>query len=263
VVYSSEGHIYTYDVELGTTPVPLTVEGNNTRPVFSPDGTQVAFSSVRNGTDGVDLWVKTLDDDAPARSIIRLEGDQRLTQWPLDTLLVFEQRPNPSDLWMVNLSDPDSATAEVYLPLEADLDHIKVSPDGTLAAYTSDESGREEVYIRSFPDPGEGTLVSEGLAEYPFWSPDGDIVYYWRDDGPVSTFMAVRIQRGPTPGVLSRDSLFTGAYNRIRSDLHPGGDRVVVAQDVGTASALEGAPEPGRFIMVTNFFEELRQRLGN
>ena len=51
VVFVSEGQIYTYNVSLGTTPRQLTFEGNNGWPVFSPDGTRVAFSSLRDGTD--------------------------------------------------------------------------------------------------------------------------------------------------------------------------------------------------------------------
>ena len=111
VVYSNEGQIYTYNVALGTTPRQLTFEGQNNRPVFSSDGSRVAFSSTRNGTDLRDLFVKTLDDDAPARSIITLEGQEYPTQWPSDTLIVFEQAPNPSDLWMLNMSDPDDPRA--------------------------------------------------------------------------------------------------------------------------------------------------------
>ena len=91
-----------------------------------------------------------------------------MIQWPSDTLIVFERGQGGNrDLWMVNLSDLDSATAEPYLSSEADLQRISVSPDGTLAAYRSDESGDDEIYIRSFPDPGERTLVSQGDASEP------------------------------------------------------------------------------------------------
>ena len=155
VVYQSTGEgdqdpdIYTYNVELGTTPRKLTFEGTNRRPVFSADGTHVAFASRREGTDGFDLFVKTLGDDASATSLITLAGDELSTQWPSDALIVFEQGPNPSDLWMLDLSDPDSPRAEVYLPLEADLDNIVVSRDGTLAAYCN------AVYYRLPSSPDE------------------------------------------------------------------------------------------------------------
>ena len=245
VVYASDSDIYTYNVELGTTPRQLTFNGINRRPVFSADGTRVAFSSSRDGTDRFDLFVKT--------------------QWPSDTLIVFEQAPNPSDLWILDLSDRDSPRAEVYLPLEADLDDIVVSRDGALAAYGSNETGGDEVYIRSFPEPGERTPVSQGGGQYPFWSPDGNTVYYWTPAvSGESTFMAARIQRNPTPVVLPRDSLFTGDYLQALSDLHPDGDRLVVPQAVTAATNVEaGAPEPPRLILVQNFFEELKARVPN
>ena len=266
VAYESSQNIYTYNVALGTTPRQLTFEGNNTDPVFSPDGSSVAFRSTRLGTDGPDLFVKALTDDTPARSIMTLDGGQFPTQWPSDTLIVFKSNAGagaPDDLWMLNLADPDSAVAVEYLSAEADLRDMVVSRDGTLAAYSSNESGAREVYIRSFPDPGERTPVSQGGGVEPSWSRDGNTVYYWRSESPgVWTFMAARIQRQPTAVVVLRDSSFTGDY--VAGDLHPDGDRLVVVQNVTAATDPdEGATEPLRFLVVTNWFEELRQRMGN
>jgi len=278
VVYSavmegdSDPDIYTYDVRLATTPRQLTFEGQNRFPVFSPDSTRIAFASLRDGTDAFDLFVKRLEDDEPATSVITLPIHQIPTQWPSDGLIVFEESPSfdaAADLWMLDLTDPENPVAVEYLSSEANLRDIMVSPDGTLAAYTSDETGTNEVYIRSFPEPGERTPVSQGGGEFPFWSPGGDIVYYWMLAGDISNisgdaFVAARIQRNPTPVVLSRDSLFTGNYYRPASDLHPEGDRLVVAQTVAAATNLEGgASDPERFLVVVNWFEELRQRMGN
>lgn len=266
----SDSDIYTCDVELGTTPRQLTFEGTNGRPVFSPDGTRVMFASRREGTDGYDLFVKTLGDDAPARSIISLAGDEFATQWPSDMLVVFEHGPGvtATDLWMLDLSDPDSPRAEVYVPLEADLDDMVVSRDGTHAAYASNESGRDEVYIRSFPEPGERTLVSQGGGAIPFWSSDGNTVFYWTEPaaaavGAEDFFIAARIRQEPTPVVLSRDTLFTGDYVQFSSDLHPDGDRLLVPQLVGAATAPEGAAPASERFVVVNWFEGLRQRMGN
>ena len=138
--------------------------------------------------------------------------------------------------------------------------------NGTLAANHSNESGANEVYIRSFPDPGERTPVSQGGGVAPSWSQDGNTVYYWRTQSPVVwTFMAARIQRQPTPVVLSRDSLFTremvvtSGGNLVAYDLHPEGDRLIVAQ-TATGTVSEGdAAEAERLILVQNFFEELRR----
>ena len=162
VVYESFLQIYTYSVTLGTTPRQLTFAGNNSDPVFSPDGTRVAFSSFRQGTDNVDLFVKDLSDDSPPRSVLTLDGAQWVMQWPSDTLIVFEhQESGVSDLWMVNISDPDNPIAEAYLSSEADLRSIRVSPDGTHAVYGSNESDEYQFYIRSFPEPGQQTVVPQ------------------------------------------------------------------------------------------------------
>ncbi len=260
VVYESVGQIYTYNVTLGTTPRQLTFQGINERPVFSPDGTRVAFSTGRVGTDAADLFVKDLNDDSPPRPITTLDGNQYMTQWPADTLILFESgQGGGSDLWMVNLSDPDDPGAEVYLSSEDDLTRLVVSPDGTLAAYQSDESG--EIYIRSFPDPGERTVVSRGGAWTPFWSPDGNTLYYSTGNG--QPFIAARLQRNPVPVVLSTDTLFAGVFVSElfpASALHPDGDRLIGTTFASSPVAEEdNAPQPERLILVQNFFEELRQ----
>ena len=109
--------------------------------------------------------------------------------------------------------------------------------------------------------------MSQGGGQFPFWSPDGNTVYYWTLAGVAGgrdEFMAARIQRNPTPVVLSREVVFTGNYYRPASDLHPDGDRVIVAQQAGVSATPDGAAaEPERFIVVTNWFTELRQRMGN
>ena len=126
-----------------------------------------------------------------------------------------------------------------------------VSPDGTLAAYTSNESGRYEIYIRSFPEPGGQTIVSEGGASIPYWSPDGNTLYYFT--GPGQPLMAARLQRDPVPVVVSRDTLVAAvSANRPfqGSGLHPDGDRFILAQIVGDAEVV--ASEPDRLILVLN-----------
>jgi len=269
VVYSSaadgdlDRDVYVYDLVLGTTPRQLTFEGINIRPAISPDGSRVVFSSQRAGTDNFDLFVKTLGDDTPARVLVTLPGGQLMEQWVTDDLIIFEQRPNPSNLWTVDLSDPENPRAEEYLSSEADLDDVRVSPDGTLAAYVSNETDRDEVYIRSFPSPGERTPLSRGGGRYPRWSPEGSTVYYWSISGGGQwTLWAARIRRDPT-AVLSTDAVFSGDPLLLEGwDLHPDGDRFVVRQNTGVSTEV-GDQQPERFLVVTNWFEELKERLGN
>jgi len=266
VVFASDLQIYTYNVVLNTTPRQITFEGSNSRPVYSPDGTRVAFSSNRGGTDGWDLFVKDLNDDSPPRPILTLEANQFMMQWPTDTLIVFERGASDNrDLWMLDLSDPANPEARPYLASEADLERIVVSPDGGLAAYRSDESGTDEIYIRSFPNAGERMLVSRGGGLIPFWSPDGGTLYY--KAGPGRPFMAARLQREPVPAVLSLDTLFTSPTVTTQSlpgsALHPDGDRFILAVTGGDPEAAGDATAPMRLILVQSFFEELKRLVPN
>ncbi len=105
--------------------------------------------------------------------------------------------------------------------------------------------------------------MSEGGGAFPVWSPDGNTVYYWTQVVGQPNFMAARLQREPNPMVLSRDPLFAGRYYSPAADLHPAGNRVIMGQMNVTAQQADSASAPERFIVVTNFFEELRQRMGN
>ena len=215
----------------------------------------------------MDVFVKSLDDDSPPRSVVSLDGAEWVTHWPSDTLIVFESGTGgEGNLWYLDLSDPDSVTAASYLSSEADLRDVVISPDGTLAAYRSNETGGVEIYVRSFPEPGEPTIVSQGGGAEPFWSPDGNTLYYVRGSLEAAVFVAARIQRNPVPVVLSRDSLFT-ATRIVRplqgSGLHPDGDRFILAQSVGAAAAEGAESEPDRLILITDWFEELRRRTGS
>jgi hypothetical protein len=179
--------------------------------------------------------------------------------------MVFEQvEGQGDDLWMVDLSDPDNPRAEAYLTSEADLGSMVISPDGTLAAYGSNESGDTEIYINSFPVPGAPTKVSEDGGDLPSWSPDGNTLYYATGAG--RPWMAASLQRSPVPRVLAIRELFTltggGPAPFPGSGLHPEGDRFILARNAVTYGAGDGDAEPARLILVQNFFEELRQRVG-
>ena len=163
---------------------------------------------------------------------------------------------------MLDLSDADSPRQEAFLEdSDVSLDRIAVSRDGAIAAYQSNESGTNEVYVRGFPEPGERTLVSRGGGRSLFWAPDGRTLYYWTQTNAFTRhFMAARIQRTPT-AVLFRDTLFTGSYYTGDSDLHPDGDRLVVPQDAIVAQ--DSAEVLERFVVAVNWFEELKERVGN
>ena len=133
----------------------------------------------------------------------------------------------------------------------------------------SQESGQEEVYVRGFPAEGPRETISQGGGQYPRWSPDGNTVYYWTVSpwGSVISLMGARVQRGPPFVVLATDSILQGAYDAESWALHPDGDRIVVTRNAPTSASAEAQPDgivaAERFVVVTNWFEELRQRVGS
>jgi hypothetical protein len=62
------------------------------------------------------------------------------------------------------------------------VEHPTLSPDGRWLAYKSNESGCNEVYVRSYPDIGPPTVVSSGCGTAPAWSADGGEIFCWSDD---------------------------------------------------------------------------------
>ena len=252
-------NIFTYDLELGTIPRQLTFQGRNIDPVWSPDGTRIGFSSIREGSDGWDLYAKTLTSDAPETQVLTYPGNQYMRSWPEPDLVLFESgEGGRSELW--TFAPSGGGEAAPYLATDADLDDGVLSRDGRWVAYQSNETGVEEVYVRSFPDPGQQIRVTDGGGQFPRWTQDGTAIYYWGAENlAVDRLFAASFTTEPTFTVLARELVLEGDYIPEFWDLHPEGARVLAVQ----SESAFGAGQPQRFIMVTNFFEELRQRMGN
>jgi hypothetical protein len=74
--------------------------------------------------------------------------------------------------------------------------------------------------------------------------------------------MAARVERGPPFVVTATDSILQGRYERNDWALHPDGDRIVVTQYGAGSAATQPGGDPERFLVVVNWFEELRERMG-
>ena len=122
------------------------------------------------------------------------------------------------NLWLLSLSGEHKASpllesgfTRTY-PLEGGFTRAypQISPDGHRLAYTSDESGRPEVYVQPFPALGEKWLVSAGGGEEARWSKDGRQLFYRQGD----KMMAVDIQTNSIGKQRSPRLLFVGVYAR-------------------------------------------------
>ena len=118
--------------------------------------------------------------------------------------------------------------------------------------------------MRSFPVARQPTPVSSGGGRRPRWSPDGNTIYYWRPSAGADSLFAATVQREPTFAVLSTDFVLAGDYESQNWDLHPDGDRFIVTRVVPAGQPAGGAVgvEPPRHLIVTNWFAELLDALG-
>ena len=128
-------------------------------------------------------------------------------------------------------------------------------------AYGSSESGTFEIYVRSFPQARQQVIISEGGGDRPRWSPDGDAIYYWKINPGPDTLMVAHVAEEPAFGVVSREVVLVADYEPGTWDLHPDGDRFVIAQSEARVAVQAPSGPVERFFVVVNWFEEMKARI--
>lgn len=165
---------------------------DGTAPLWSPDGDRIAFSATRKPAKPA---IYTRSTSGGNEDVVLLANDQIkiLQDWSPDGhYLVYvsgSTRPTRNDLWLLPLQGGDR-TPTPYLQAASNEIQARVSPDGRWLVYVSDESGRWEVYIQTFPTPGGKRRISVGGGAQPQWREDGRELYYLSLD---NTMMAVDI----------------------------------------------------------------------
>ena len=145
-------------------------------PVFSPDGGVVAFFSNRNPA-GI---YRKASNGSGAEQLIATTGPQTWPRdWSADGKFILYQKV--SDLWVVPLDGDRKPFA--YLEEPAREVDGRFSPDGHWVAYTSEETGRPEVFVQDFPKKGTKFQVSSGGGNEGRWRRDGRELFYLAADG--------------------------------------------------------------------------------
>ncbi|NNE45883.1 MAG: serine/threonine-protein kinase [Rhodothermales bacterium] len=153
-----------------------------------PDGSGMVFSSERRGT--ADIYVQRFGDSGPV-SLVTNEHSKYPTSISRDGSLVAYQEVHPetgSDLWLVSMDEPESPRP--FLRSSAFEDDAAISPDGRHVAYTSDESGRNEVYVALIEGTSRRVKVSRDGGTNPVWIRSGGGLLYQID----GTVMEVETQ---------------------------------------------------------------------
>jgi serine/threonine protein kinase/Tol biopolymer transport system component len=167
--------------------------------VWAPDGRRIIFGSIRTGQMN-DLYQMNLNGAANAVAVIKSNEAKSPLSWSPDgRFLLYDSvgGGTKDDLWVLPLEAGRKPVP--FLRTEFDELDGRFSPDGRHVAYVSDESGRYEVYVRSFspgppPSPGESkSLISEHGGSGPMWRQDGKELYYLDLEGKL---MGVSIAAG-------------------------------------------------------------------
>jgi len=244
-------------------------EAIDTTPLWFHDSQKVIFGSNREG-EYLRIYWKSASGTGEVEEIHSME-DAHI--WPMslskDGSTLFFQITYLSgglDIGMVSMDGDRTET--ILLQEEYNEAYPMISPDDQWLAYHSNESDQYEVYIRPFPDldSGERRTVSTNGGYCPLWSPNGETLYYRSPDG----IMAVSVETDPTLTLGKPESLFPDIYRLSTSgsfmhNIHPDGERFLMIKWPETteeeSAEEESAEEPQRIIVVTNWFEELKDRV--
>jgi Tol biopolymer transport system component len=247
VAYKIGFELWVHDLR-DDTRVRLTAENDSALPVWDLDGSRIFFTSNRGGN--WDVFVRPADGAAPAEPVLSQPGWQAPLAVAPDGTLVFNQRSVEAGYDLMTLS-PDGKVKPL-VQTQANEPDAALSPDGTWFAYTSNESSREEVYLKPFRRSGERIPVSNQGGGAPLWSKDGRTLYYISGD----VVMAASLELTPTAArVVERRALFEGKFEvPFVSPWGLGPDErfLLIRRDAGSI--------PDRIHVVLNWFEELNER---
>ena len=218
-------------------------------PVLTPDGTQVVFRTLaglsRQATEGSgrgEQIAGTGFEDFPAT--ISPDGAQ--------LLFVRLSSETSGDIYIASLTG--NAEVRPLLATPAYEGSAKLSPDGRWLAYSSNDSGRMEVYLRPFPAPDRRWQVSTEGGTQPIWNPDGTELFYRN----ANRMMVVSVAIGDEPTLSDPVLLFDQQYaygsglTIPNYDISADGQRFVMVKEESNASRLN---------IVQNWFQELTERV--
>jgi serine/threonine-protein kinase len=227
--------------------IRLTLEGSeNYNPAWTADGRSVTFTSTNGGSS--DLWTKRADGSGPARLQVREPRGAYKAQWT-----------NPGGPGAGDILGVRPGIDTVGVPLVATR-FTEVSPapspDGRWLAYTSSESGQNEVYVVPLPNTGAGKwVVSRRGGGEAQWSRSGKELFY-RDGA--GNLVAVEVRAASSFSLGPSVVLFpAGGFRRDETAreyaVSPDGRRFLMIRPLTTAA-------PDKLIVVENWFEELQAR---
>jgi serine/threonine protein kinase len=207
----------------------------NGGPIFSSDGSRIVFTTDRKHQG--DLYTKTVSGHGGEEPFLEGEGQRFADDWSSDGRFLAVEIRQPRGERKIALSIVSASgdrTPKVFLQRGTDFGEARFSPDGRWIAYTSEESGRSEIYLAAFPGPGERFQVSPSGGAAPRWRRDGRELFYLAEDGAL---MAVEVRTAGAPDVGTSRKLFEPHPRALDYDVSSDGQRFLIV-----ASGAESSP---------------------
>ena len=230
----------------------MTTAGRNTAPEWSSDGRRVLYKSILDGKIRI-LWVLA-------------DGSARADTLYVPDVVINEAVLSPDGRWLVVRTAPGGATPRDIFAVDLTGDRKRVpmatgptseqmpriSPDGKWLAYQSDQSGRNEIYVRPFPGEGARVQVSDAGGAEPLWDRTGRTLYY----RALSGITAVAVTTGAEFSIGARRLVL--ASTDPPDSTHPSYD---VAPDGAHFLVLRPAGGEAKVIVIHNWVREFREKI--
>ena len=255
--------VWTYDFNRATLSRLTTNPASDTRPLWTPDGQRVVFTSDRAGY--LELYWRPGDGaGSDERLLTRAKDliDLRAENWSPDgkQLLLVEVSSSAPRVECVIEEMPVERPSTVKILVKNDFcnDHPAISPDGHWMAYQSSLSGRNEIYTERYPELGDRQQISTEGGRNPFWSGDGHELFFETPD--FRHVLAVSVQSARSIVFGRPHDLFniftaspSGGGNRP-IDIAPDGRFLIIS-----GGQADGDVPPSNIVLVQNWTEELKR----
>jgi serine/threonine-protein kinase len=253
VTVSDQGKSAIWIYDLGNkTFTRLSTAESAAVPVWSTDGKRLFYAGLDDQQQFA-VWSQNADgSDQPLKVVTTGGPTAGIAVSPDGASLIYVVYTNNSwNLFSVDLADPGKARA--FVPSQANELAPRFSPDGKSVVLVTDESGKNEVFVRSYPNPTMRLQVSAGGGTEPQWSADGRTVYYRSGDA----LLAARLSPAPGMRVIARDTVSATMGGSLPGSLTAAYD---VAHN-GRVLTRVSSKDDYQLIVVPNWRTELEQKL--
>jgi serine/threonine protein kinase/Tol biopolymer transport system component len=232
---STNADIWTYDIQRDAMRRLTFNPAIDSMPVWSPDGTRILFASSRN--QKFDLFVKNADGGQEEK-LLDFDNSAKADKYPYDwsrdgKYILYTPA---TELWVATLPE---LKARAFQLAPGMIRNAKFSPDGKWVAYASNESGKFEIYVTSFPAARGKWQVSSAGGTQPHWRGDAKELFYIAADGII---MAVPVSVGANFDAGAPAALFQahareliGTSEQVSYDVTKDGQRFLINTQVKNA----------------------------